>query len=682
MTPSNARSLIAVLVFLAALPSAARAGTVEYDLAKFNPEEWEVSHPDCVKVEADGLHVRVPKDAPRVTLRLKRWVSDELDMTLRFERVKFPPTSNLRVGFFLDNPDVKAHDEISSHIEWYTDGEGWFGEKGKPVPGCRIECSVRKDGKDVVPPGGGFDHGETRGLRFVKTDTHVYPMMFQERSYANLTGQWQHSLWHTFRPEAEDVDRFQPGFYVEHGYYGSKEEIEVVFRTLTVWGALIETPGEPPPDPKVKHFDFGPPAQQLAEDFTPVTHRVKYTPERGWGWVDPREPIDRNYYLPAMTNEEAVKVGMPPSPNTHYWRGGFDMVVNYMKYHKKSYMAAWGHGGDYVEYFKTYMDLKTPVERDHVGVGRPYGFPYDQPIEADQWELRGATYVDDDLSTTFAVDLPNDRYSLLIGVGYNLNAPPGRSPFSVDAEGLNVQKLGGNWARCNCYRVDDVEVKDGRLDLRFYANRRLAMNLVDAWNVGVSWHVNYLIVIPSDRRDDIDAEEWRIIRDRGLKVRQVTFAPGRPALMTLRDGHVVVNGKPFVPMLWQAHHAPDTQRHYPYYLWGNTDAIANATASFTGSQHFMRTQWFKLSAADNYPWRTIDHLNLNHLDGKLALIRVDGLLTFMPREVAGEGGTLQDARGRTDRWNVKPPLNSRLGREIQREAYSMVNYQLRLHPTL
>ncbi|KPL02801.1 MAG: hypothetical protein AMK75_02220, partial [Planctomycetes bacterium SM23_65] len=48
----------------------------------------------------------------------------------------------------------------------------------------------------------------------------------------------------------------------------------------------------------------------------------------------------------------------------------------------------------------------------------------------------------------------------------------------------------------------------------------------------------------------------------------------------------------------------------------------------------------------------------------------------------GEGGRLEDSRGRASRWSVQPPLNSRLGREIQGEAYNMVSFQLKLHPTL
>ena len=658
-----------VVLAAAAIAASAQAGTVEYDLSKFDPNEWEISHPEYVKVEADGLHIRVPKPGITVSVVLKRYFGDEFDMKLRFRQKDPVEPTHLKVGFFLENPEEDARTETNYRTEW------WQEKPDKRTPCCRVEQFIRQGGKDLVT-GGGFDHGVISGFRFVKTDTHVWPFQFGDRGIdpAQSRKYWQEGMYGTFRTAKETVDRFRPGFYVS-SYYPRNAEIEVVFSKLTVWGALVKTPGEPP-DPKVKRFDFGPVWQQLAEDYVPVSHRVKYTTERGWGWTNAREPLDLNYHLPMLSDGEAARFGMPAA------RSDRDRVVNYMKHHKKGWAASWGHGGDYVEFFKRWMDLKTPVERDLVGCARPYGFPYIREIEADQWELRGAIYVDDDLSTEFAVDLPNDRYTLLIGVGYNLNAPPGRSSFGLDAEGRHVKKLSGYWARVSCFRVDDVEVTDGQLNLRFYADRRLAMNLVDAWNVGVSWHVNYLAVIPSERKKDIEDEEWRIIKDRGLKVRQVTFVEGWPAEAAIRDGHAVVNGKPFVPMLWQAHHPPDPQRHYPYYLWGNTDALANATANFTGSQHFMKSQWFKLSAADNYPWRTINHLNLNHVDGKVALIRVDGLLTFMPRALAGEGGALEDSRGRASRWNVKPPLNSRLGREIQREAYNMVNFQLKLHPTL
>jgi len=528
-------AILAVVLALT-LPGTASGGTLEYDLSKFAPKEWDLEGAECLKVKPDGLHVRIPA-GKRVTVRLKRYFHDEFDMNVRFQRVELQPENHFRIGFFLENPDLDAHDEINYHTEWWTDGE-----RQKRFPGCRVAQFIRKDGKDLLKAGG-FDHGEITGFRFYKTSTHVYPLHFGDHFHWHPRRRWLGGMYRNFRPREENCDRFRPGFYVE-SYHQRNAEIEVVFKKLTVSGALVRTPGEQPPDPKVRRFDFGPVAQQLAVDYLPVTNRTRYNAERGYGWVNAREPIDNNYNLPRMTNAEAIKVGMPPSPNTHYWRGGHDMVVNYMKYHKKSYSSSFSHGGDYVEFFKRHMDLKTPVERDLVGAARPYGFPYNQPIEADQWELRGAIYVDDDLSTEFAVDLPNDRYTLLIGIGYNLFAPPGGSPFALDAEGLHTKKLGGNWRRVNCFRVDDVEVTDGQLNLRFYADRRLAMNRVEAWEVGVSWHVNYLAVIPSDRKKDIEAEEWRIIKDRGLKVRQVTFVEGWPANMAIRDGHVVVNGKP------------------------------------------------------------------------------------------------------------------------------------------
>ncbi|KPJ51723.1 MAG: hypothetical protein AMS16_07505, partial [Planctomycetes bacterium DG_58] len=96
----------------------------------------------------------------------------------------------------------------------------------------------------------------------------------------------------------------------------------------------------------------------------------------------------------------------------------------------------------------------------------------------------------------------------------------------------------------------------------------------------------------------------------------------------------------------------------------------------------MQSDWRRLSAADDYPWREINSLNLAYVWGSNTLLRVSGFLNFMPRALAGEGGTLQDARGRTDRWNVQPPLNSRLEREVQREAYSMTSQQLKLHPDI
>jgi hypothetical protein len=345
-------------------------------------------------------------------------------------------------------------------------------------------------------------------------------------------------------------------------------------------------------------------------------------------------------------------------------------------------MAA-NHGGDYIDFFEKWMDLKIPCERDLVYAKRAYGFPLDRGHEADQWERRAAIYVDDDLASEFVVDLPNDRYTLMVGVGYTEGGPNGASsPFIMEAEGRTIKKdLSNNWRRCQMFQCDDVEVNDGQLNLVIRANRRMAMNRIDAWDLGVSWQINYLVIIPAERRDAIKAEQWRLITDRGRKVRQVTFVGGEPQKARVQENHLVLDDKPVFPVMWQAFHA-DAMMHYPYYLWGNTMATIEVGWHFRGSGHFMQSDWQRLSAADDYPWMTINELNLAHKWGSNTLLRVSGFLNFMPMAVAGEGGSLQDPRGRSDRWNVQPPLNSRLEREIQRESYTMTSQQLKLHPDI
>src|ERR1035437_4917191 len=46
----------------------------------------------------------------------------------------------------------------------------------------------------------------------------------------------------------------------------------------------------------------------------------------------------------------------------------------------------------------------------------------------------------------------------------------------------------------------------------------------------------------------------------------------------------------------------------------------------------------------------------------------------------GEGNPPVDSRGRRNRYNLQPPLNSALGKEIQKEAFTMMSNQLGVHP--
>ncbi|HUV38993.1 MAG TPA: beta-galactosidase, partial [Planctomycetota bacterium] len=671
------RILASAAIVLAA--AAACADTLDERFATFDAAEWEAVNCKAeVLPDGGGLRLRIEPGTTSAGIRSKRWWEDMFDIRVEYEVVG--AVDETHVILRLTNDEMKRHVDVLNNMKFF---------KGRKPTEWYSYSSLQNyhDGKMVGNRGTGID-GVSPALRLAK-DAALEVFGFQARP----GGGWNGPFDYPWVPMNFDCPRYQAGVFIT--LPKQTKPVDLVVKRFRAWGSLYraadrkETEAhyprasdEPEKDPKLWRFDFGPPGQQLERLHLPVTQYTMYDSRRGWGWVTDLEPVWNFGKLPGLSNEEAVKVGLEPTLNGG-WRRGSDMLKNRLMADRKRCMGSINHGGDYVQFFGKWMDLKIPCERDMVFAKRPYGFPLNRQKEADQWERRAATYVDDDLEATFTVDLPNDRYTLLVGVGYTEGGPNGGdSPFTMEAEGFEVKKsLSNNWRRCQMFQADDVEVRDGQLNLSIRANRRLAMNRIDAWDLGVSWMINYLCIIPSDDREAIKAEQWRLINDRGRKVRQVTFVEGEPMGARVEANHLVVDEKPMLPILWQAFHG-DTQMHYPYYLWGNTMATIGVGWHFKGSGHFMEADWVRLSAADDYPWREINTLNLAHRWGSNTLLRVSGFLNFMPRAVAGEGGTLQDSRGRADRWNVQPPLNSRLEREIQKEAYTMASQQLKLHPDI
>ena len=675
----NFRRTVLAGLIVVTWAAAAPADTVEWTFDKFDTAEWEaVNCTPEVLPDGGGLKIHVKPGDKWLGITGKTFWEDLFDIRVEYELVGAPDQTHVFLRLF--NDEKKRRVDLMHDLRLYKN------DKGEVQPSSYSNLYSYHDDK-LMGQRGSHRYGLTGGLRFTRDGTELYA--FQ----GDPGGGWVGPFDYPYVPMHYDCDRYRVGVYL--AVPANAAEFDLILKRVRVWDSLHRGPDRKPEegshtramdetekDPKIWRFDFGPPGQQLERFHLPITEWTTYDKRRGWGWVTDLEPFWPPGRIPGLRNEDAVKAGLEPTPNLHYWRGGADMQMNYCMAHKKRYLLSGSHGGDYVQFFERWMDLKIPCERDLVCSRRPYGFPLDTSKEADQWERRGAIYVDDDLEAEFAVDLPNDRYTLLVGIGYTGFGAGGGSSFHVEAEGIIIKKgLNENWRRCCMFQCDDVEVADGQLNLKIRADRRLAMNNIAPWSLGVSWQLNYLVLIPSERREDIKAEQWRLINDRGRKVRQVTFVPGEPMGARVVSNHLVVDEKPFFPHLWQAFHA-NTQMHYPYYLWGNTMATIAVGWHFRGSAHFMQSDWRRLSAADDYPWMEINSLNLAYVWGSNTLLRVSGFLNFMPREVAGEGGTLQDARGRTDRWNVQPPLNSRLEREIQKEAYSMTSQQLKLHPEI
>ena len=74
------------------------------------------------------------------------------------------------------------------------------------------------------------------------------------------------------------------------------------------------------------------------------------------------------------------------------------------------------HGGDYVDFFQQWMDLKTPLERDFVGMSKPYFFSMNPLYQKDVEERRGSVYIDDDLASEFVV-IDSETCDLWAGSG-------------------------------------------------------------------------------------------------------------------------------------------------------------------------------------------------------------------------------------------------------------------------
>ena len=116
MLNSTKTAAMLVLTIILITCQSARAGTVEYDLSKFDAKDWEIDGAAQLKVQADGLHILIPQGGKRVTVRLKKYFEDEFDVKLRFKRLKNPPRSDMRVGFFLENPAEKASAETVTRL--------------------------------------------------------------------------------------------------------------------------------------------------------------------------------------------------------------------------------------------------------------------------------------------------------------------------------------------------------------------------------------------------------------------------------------------------------------------------------------------------------------------------------------------------------------------------------------
>jgi hypothetical protein len=474
----------------------------------------------------------------------------------------------------------------------------------------------------------------------------------------------------------EDTDEFTPGFTVRASpdFSGTLH-----IKTVALRGDLVLPRNTAQ---REFHFDFGPVSQELEDDFSPVSEFSMYSKEKGYGWIIPEPEKVWRGEVPQLSDEDIVKAGLVPVRHQKEddWKAGMIQQAYWMQVNDKKHFFSVAHGGDYVEFYKQWLDLKTPLERDLVAMAKPYHFQIDPMAIKDTEERRGSLYIDDDLSTEFAVDLPNGNYNIILGVGYNASLLGGgeTSTYNLEIEGkVRKQSLGPNWRRPNQFPVRNVLVEDGQMNFRFFCDLRKAMDKYYNHDVGIQWMINYILILPAEQKELMNEWEWKIIKRRGEIIRRVTFVDGKPAVTKNEGNFISLNGKPYYFLKVMNNYHPGTTEHFSYYCLSND---ISAFHSVRGSQHFFKPDWEKLSYSDDYPWDTVDRMNVAFSWGILTTLHQDTILSFVPHAVSGEGNPTVDSRGRSNRYNVQPPLNSALGKEIQREAYTMMANQLATHP--
>ena len=458
----------------------------------------------------------------------------------------------------------------------------------------------------------------------------------------------------------------------------------VLFAVVAGAGPITPAQETPPQAPKVWLFDFGAAGEvdQVTPGWTGVTETDFYTKDKGYGWrthLAVRNPELQARlqeilgYSEAKVNEispfhsmgEVMKIAELGLPLLGSYNNRRSMPSRYN--------LAWG---------VAIKELDTLLDRDHVRGTRVYGFYYDPRIRQECLETRGAIFIDDDLSTEFLVDLPNGDYTVLVGMGDNKHGHWRLSPWHVAAEG--VTRMQRVFARSLIRRkIEDVQVRDGQLNLRIWIDRNWAMTHPWPWNTFASWNLSYLVVMPAKETDALTEREEAIEREHYEHLKTVVFVSGERTESVVRDGCLVVNDKPLFQV--SVHNFPGVQSgwpndltHYPYYCFANT--IGVQSRRMLSSAHFMQSRWQQRSYYDDYPFTDIGRMNDSYKGGFLVrLATAQDFLNFMPRYLQHESATMEDSRGNS---LGRAPLNSELSRELTREAYVMISQHIKDHPAL
>jgi len=679
---------------------------VEFDLTKANAEAYSTVNIPDTAFTAEGLRIAVKPDATYEFLS-KETFWDLFTFEVSFEVTELPKTGAISVHVIAVNEDTK--DRIVCTYAVTGDGK----------TSCRYTSTIKgkRDPKGLQEIDLSYETatkkrtGTVDALRIYKGEDGLYAtakLKWKFRIYWPETDEfrtetdsnWRRMYRCGIRPKL--ADKYKVGFVLK-SIGGATGNVHI--RSVAVSGSTT------PPDPSKRTFlfDFGRDTQELADGFCPVTPRTRYSPERGFGWVfeDESRLLTNPREVRGATDEEIEAAGLR-SPRELYedlarrkqyvktneasmkeYEAELRRKVEATRRELRIYLehkmilSATNKGNTYIASLGKHLDLNTPLERDGVYLSTCGGLP--------PWTKRGAVFLrrgppfpsggswhhapevyekqkyfydDDDAAGEFRVDLPNGAYNIIIGSDYEY-AWHLWAAASVAVEGrLRKKKVGERGQRAV---IRNVVVQDGTLDLRLFCNPR------DSGNV--KWCINYLIILPAESKDLVNAWEWKLILKRGIRVRQVAFAEGDPAVLRNEGGFYTLNGKPF---FFQSTYYPTSyMEHYPYYCQVNAVLLDRVKAN---SQHFLRPDWEKLSLMDNYPWKLVNTLNTYYQNGFLVNSMMAGVLTVVPRHVQGEAATAVDSKGRVPRYHVKPPINSALGKEVVTETFTIMGNWLKMHP--
>lgn len=663
------RLMVAVIALAMAQPASAQLREVQFSTTQPGSGLYTTDIPaGCFTKDGIKLPIAAGKN---YTLLSKAAYSGEYSFEVQFDIPDRSEAGLICIELFLVNDTAKR-----KALGKFTNQSAKAGSDG-----CRL--SYYKDGKaQGTTHGDGYTEssmstghsGVMEGLRMHKAGTRVWFMQKMKDHQYRWPSICNYPRTTYFK---EDCESFQVGMnvYCEKDATGT-----VLLKTIRLHG-----PGaaERDKDKRVFLFDFGPVNQELEDDFCPVSEFTNYSPEKGYGWIVPE--AQKVWYdedgLPPLGDKEIAALGLPPVTTDHAgWYQNWVRTAYWLQVNDKKMFYSVSHGGSYIEFFKQWLDLNTPLERDLVAMARPYQFNFVDLYQKDIEERRGSIYIDDDLSTEFAVDVPNGTYNVILGVGFTASWHGGGegAKYNVDIEGrTRKQDLGPNWRRPNQHQIRNVIVEDGQMNIRFFVDVRKAMDKFANHDVGTGWMINYIVILPANEKELLSEWEWRIIKRRGEVIRRVTFVPGEPSVTQKYDNFISINGKPLYFLKVMNNYVPGTSDHFTYYCTANT---YSAFHSVKGSQHFFKPDWEKLSYSDDYPWDTIDRMNTVYTWGTLCTMHQNDVLSFVPHAVSGEGTPTMDSRGRQNRYNIQPPLNSALGKEIQKEAYTMMANQLSRHP--